>query len=72
VDLAAAGLIVPILLAAYPLSLGPLVWLHDRRRLPEGSRTVIMIAYLPRWYVLQTEPGKQTLGRYVGFWESLP
>lgn len=65
-------LVIPILMIAYPLSLGPVVWLHDRQRLPEGSRDVLMAIYLPLWFVMQTEPGRQTLGRYVGFWETLP
>ena len=56
----------------YPASLGPMVWLHDRRRLPQGSGKVLEAIYLPLFLVIHSGWDQGVLKRYVGFWESLP
>jgi hypothetical protein len=65
-------LIVPVLIIAYPLSLGPMLWLSDRHRLPQWANSTLECVYFPLLLVVQTDLGDATLGRYVGFWKSLP
>lgn len=60
------------MLLAYPLSLGPMVWLSDRHRLPHWTNEVLEVVYFPLLFVVQTDLGDATLGRYVSLWESLP
>ena len=66
----------PVLILAlvllYPASLGPMVWLHDRQRLPHGSRDVLAAVYLPLFLVIHSGWDQGVLRRYVEFWESLP
>ena len=60
------------LLVLYPLSVGPLVWLHDRQRLPSWASEVLQPVYFPLGVLIFTGWDFGVLKRYVGFWESLP
>lgn len=58
-----------LLFVGYPLSVGPMVWLHDRGALPFGSANLARVIYAPIRLTLQTELGRQTVGRYIDLWE---
>jgi hypothetical protein len=44
--------------------------MHDRRGIPIPP--AVMAVYVPIYFACQTEIGEATIGRYIGFWESLP
>ena len=64
--------LILVLVVLYPASFGPMVWLHDRQRLPQGSRDVLAVVYLPLFLVIHSGWDQGVLRRYIAFWESLP
>lgn len=62
-----------VLTLGYPLSAGPLIWLHDRQRLPQFASPVLHVVYFPlEWAYSRFEWCQAILGPYLSFWESLP
>jgi hypothetical protein len=64
--------LILVLMLLYPASFGPMVWLHDRQRLPQGSHTVLACVYEPLFLITLSGWDQGMLRRYVEFWESLP
>jgi len=57
-------------LVAYPLSMGPMLWLSTHGYLSDGARQVLSRLYEPLWVVAGYTPFlKQFLHWYVRFWD---
>jgi hypothetical protein len=66
-------ILVPVLVLGYPLSFGPLVWLHDRQRLPQFASRVLKGLYAPLEMICErSEWWGSAVRYYVELWESLP
>jgi hypothetical protein len=58
------------LLVAYPLSLGPIVWLDERGYFSESAHPVLEAIYLPLFAVGKYVPAiGYIIEEYISFWE---
>lgn len=61
------------MLVSYPLSAGPVIWLHDRQRLPQFATPIIQVVYFPLGLVCSySKVCGGIFSSYLDFWESLP
>ena len=60
---------VPLLLAAYPFSIGPAVWLVEKGYLSDSTTEVLGTAYLPMLITAETVPPlEHALEQYLEWW----
>ena len=65
-------LILVLSLGGYPASLGPMVWLNHRKRLPTGAGQVLQVIYFPLETMIRDGRDFGLLALYVDLWRSLP
>jgi hypothetical protein len=64
-----ATVMVVVLLALYPLSIGPVIWLADREMLPERVAEPVAVIFFPlEWAVGSSETTTAVYAWYAGFW----
>ena len=62
-----------VLVALYPLSLGPVCWLQSRGPLPSSAESVLSVIYKPlEWLAENSETVNDVVVWYAGFWIELP
>jgi hypothetical protein len=67
------ALIVPLLLIAYPLSIGPVYWMLSREGVPPVAWTVIGAVYAPLGFVSEyIPPLKRAIELYLYWWIPAP
>ena len=60
------------LLIAYPLSIGPLVYLTEKDHIPEEAEDTLSIIYAPiLWLMDSSEQVSAGMEVYIGWWEGL-
>jgi hypothetical protein len=61
--------VLVIVLAGYPLSIGPAIWLDGHGYLPDWSITAVSAFYAPLNWEGIPEPIVDALSWYAGHWE---
>ena len=69
-----ATVVLVVLLVGYPLSIGPVIWWHDRNTIPAWAEAPIEWFYSPLdWIAHQApDPIRAPLFWYADFWRSKP
>lgn len=61
--------VVPVAMAGYPLSIGPIIWLAERGLLPKQCMEAVDVVYAPIGYVLaQSDEVTDVFDCYCGLW----
>src|SRR5258708_1235996 len=63
------AMVVVVVLVAYPLPIGPTIWLADRSLLPDPVRQPLRYFYYPLgWVVLHSATADNVYQRYAELW----
>jgi hypothetical protein len=70
----ATVVVVVALVLAYPLSLGPAIWLYHHKFVPNWARMPIQVVYSPLEWLAHRGPGpvRDSLNWYVELWIGKP
>lgn len=62
-------LAVPLMLVAYPLSVGPVVWLYEKGYMSDSLAETVSMAYLPVTLAAESSPAAEyALNWYLEWW----